>query len=268
MKIIAIKGGLGNQLFEYAYGRNLELSGKKIIFDTSFFNGGKAKVDTARNFKLNNFKIETKAEFAIRKTPILNLFNKIRRKLGVPHDDHYQSEKHFSKIAEVVTREFGLRDKMSQGAENLLDLIQKTAIPVSVHIRRGDYIQNARTKQYNNGCSPEYYKKALETIAEKLGKEATPKIQLFVFSDDIDWVKNNLKFPYPATYASNPAIADYEELTLMSKCSHNVIANSSFSWWGAWLNPNPQKIVIAPERWLNTKPSSYKDIVPNSWIKI
>ena len=268
MIIIRLNGGLGNQLFQYAHGRSLELSGKKIVFDISFFNGNKAKKDTERDFKLNNFDVETKAEFINKKSNFFCFLNKIKRKIGFRTETFYQSEKYFKDIAETIRQEFKLRQKMTPASEIVCEYIQKVMIPVSIHIRRGDYAQNAKTKKYHGECSPEYYKEALAILSEKLGQEFAGKISLFVFSDDIEWVRENMSFPYPTTFVSNPAIPDYEELILMSNCHHHIIANSSFSWWGAWLNPNPQKIVIAPEKWFNTKPSVYKDIVPNSWIKI
>jgi hypothetical protein len=268
MKIIAIKGGLGNQLFQYAYGRNLELSGEKIVFDISFFDRNKAKIDTARNFKLNNFNLGTKAGFVNKKRPVLNIFKKIKRNLGFGQGDFYQSEKYFNNITDIIRQDFKLRRKMNNVAEIVFDVIQKEKISVSIHVRRGDYVQDAKTNEYHGVCAQYYYEKALATIAEKLQEKDLEKIHLFIFSDDIEWVKNNLSFPYPITFVSNPAIPDYEELILMSKCAHHIIANSSFSWWGAWLNSNPQKVVIAPAKWFNGKPSTYKDIVPDSWIKI
>ena len=90
----------------------------------------------------------------------------------------------------------------------------------------------------------------------------------FIFSDDIEWVKENLKCPQPAIYVSDYALEPHEDLTLMSRCHHHIIANSSFSWWGAWLNPKEDKIVIAPPRWTNAVPSKHPNILPSSWIKL
>src|SRR5436190_676443 len=108
--IIKIQGGLGNQLFQYAYGRNLELSGKKIVFDISFFNGNKAKIDTARSFKLNNFNIQTKAEFSGKKHPLSDII----RKLSFKQQNFYQSEKYFIGIKDVIKKEFTLKKPMSK----------------------------------------------------------------------------------------------------------------------------------------------------------
>lgn len=268
MKIIDIKGGLGNQLFQYAYGRNLELSGKKIIFNTSFFNGDKAKIDTARNFKLNNFNIKTKAQFLDKKRTISKIIKKILGKIGVKQEEYFQSEKYFINIAEVIRQEFTLANEATDASKDIISSIKNTEIPVSVHVRRGDYVKDAKTNQYHGSCPPDYYEKALARIAQELGTDESKKIKLFIFSDDIEWVEQNLSFPFETNFVSNPLIPDYEELVIMSNCAHNIIANSSFSWWAAWLNNNPKKIVIAPEKWLNTKPKMYKDIVPKTWIKI
>ena len=107
--IIKIQGGLGNQLFQYAYGRNLEHSGEKIIFYTSFFYGNKTKIDTARNFKLNNFSIQTKAEFSNKKHPISNLIKKIKRKFGLKQESFFQNEKYFKNIEDIIKKEFKIK---------------------------------------------------------------------------------------------------------------------------------------------------------------
>ena len=271
MKIIEIKGGLGNQMFQYAYGRKLESAGQKIAFDISFFNGNKSKKDAIRDFKLGYFNLGTKAVFTNQYSPVSKILNKIKRNLGLDVNGFYQSEKYFSDIANVIRQDFKLRQKMSPSAEMVLESIKKSEVPISIHIRRGDYVKDKKTNRYHGSLPTEYYKKALAILSEKLGAEKVEnkdKIKFFIFSDDIEWVKQNMTFPYQAIFVSNPAIPDYEELVLMSSCQHHIIANSSFSWWGAWLGPNPQKIVIAPEKWFNTKPGTYQDIVPNSWIKI
>jgi hypothetical protein len=96
-------------------------------------------------------------------------------------------------------------------------------------------------------------------------------MHIFVFSDEIEWAKENIKFPYETSYVSpvkSTARDEVEELILMSKCKHNIIANSSFSWWGAWLNQNRDKIVIAPKRWVLKGTNNYRDIIPRTWHKI
>ncbi|MFA6094593.1 MAG: alpha-1,2-fucosyltransferase [Candidatus Paceibacterota bacterium] len=263
MKIIKLQGGLGNQMFQYAHGRMLELSGKKVIFDISFFNGSKAKIDTARNFKLDNFNIETKAVFVSKKTPLLDILKKIQRKLGFKQECFFQNEKYFKNEEEQVRREFTLKNPPTDAAEKVLQQISTAKNSVSLHIRRGDYVNNKETNAYHGVCSPEYYNRAISVLKEKLGH-----LSLFVFSDDIEWVKNNLTFPFPTEYVSKHEIIDCEELILMSHCKHNIIANSTFSWWGAWLNKNPEKIVMAPKQWALKYQENFKDIIPETWIKL
>jgi hypothetical protein len=146
-------------------------------------------------------------------------------------------------------------------------LIQRRIInsnSVSLHIRRGDYLDNPIFAN----LSVEYYEKSVDFIKKKYNDAA-----FFVFSDDLSWAKNNLKLNVSTYYVDvNDAKTDYMDLMLMASCKHNVIANSTFSWWGAWLNNNPDKIIIAPRKWYNdkTKQKKYENgaLVPNNWVKI
>ena len=133
---------------------------------------------------------------------------------------------------------------------------------VSVHVRRGDYVNNKNANAFHGVCSPEYYRKAIELIAKRVD---SPKY--FVFSDDIEWVKEHIEIPN-AVFVSQKDIADHEELVLMSKCKHAIIANSSFSWWGAWLNANPNKLVIAPKQWVSDSRVNTVDAIPAEWVRI
>ena len=148
------------------------------------------------------------------------------------------------------------------GNKEVLEKIKSTEA-VAVHFRRGDYTKKRVADKYGS-CSVEYYKNAVEYIAEKY-----PNPEIFFFSDDIEWVKENLKFPYNCSYvANNTGDKSFEDLRLMSCCKHNVIANSSFSWWGAWLNNNKDKIVVAPKKWLQDSSFAQDDIVPKAWIRL
>lgn len=288
MIITRLNGGLGNQMFQYALGRKMSIKNKDVFkLDVSDYTSKNPRAYGLKHFNIIE-NIATQEEIRETKLPygtiskitillkkrVLRIFNiefnpkTLEKKGNIYLDGFWQSEKYFNDIDETIRQDFKLRRKMGHSAEIACDNIQKTAIPVSIHIRRGDYVQDAKTNNYHGTCSQAYYEKALAALADKLPKKDLEKMHLFAFSDDIEWAKKNLSFPYPTTFVSNPAIPDYEELILMSKCNHHIIANSSFSWWSAWLNPNPQKIVIAPGRWFNTKPGTYKDIVPNSWIKI
>jgi len=265
MKIIDLKGGLGNQMFQYAYGRKLELTGKKVAFNVSFFNGHRPSRDTARDFKLNNFKIETKAEFLNKTNYFINLLNKVLIRFYLKKNDYWQGEKYFKNIEANIRKEFTLKNLLTSESTKWQEKIRQTKNSVSLHIRRGDYVQDAKTNAFHGTCNLEYYKNALQKIVDKIGNT---EIEIFIFSDDIEWAKENLKFPYPTNFVSNSQILDYEEMYLMSLCQHNIIANSTFSWWGAWLNKNSAKIVIAPKQWSVKKSSDGLNILPKEWLQI
>jgi hypothetical protein len=262
MKIIKLQGGLGNQLFQYAYGRSLEIMGKRIVFDVSFFGGNRPRVDTAWKFKLENFNIKTKAIFSGKKHYFHDLFIRIKRRLGFSVESYFQSEKYFENIKDAIREEFKLKNPISSESQKWSEKIKNSLMPISLHIRRGDYISNPKTKEFHGVCDTEYYKKAIELLNKKIGK-----FDIFVFSDDIDWAKKNINFTKNIYFVSNSKMPDYEELYLMSLCKHNIIANSSFSWWGAWLNQNPDKIVLAPKNWF-AKIKIPEDLIPTKWIKI
>lgn len=259
-KIVKLQGGLGNQLFQYAYGRSLEISGKKVAFDISFFQGNKAKKDTARAFKLNCFNIRSQAPFLHRKLFFKAVLNKIKRRLGLRVEEFYQDEKYFQSIEAVIRAEFTLKIPLSPAANAVLDEI-KNSSAVSLHIRRGDYITDKKTQAYHGNCSPDYYQKAIAQMAEKIAQPV-----FFIFSDDLPWCRKNLRLNYPSVFVANTS--DCEDLILMSRCQHHIIANSTFSWWGAWLNDHPAKIVIAPRKWRPDSPFDGSDILLESWIKI
>lgn len=266
MKIIKISGGLGNQMFQYAYGRSLQVAGKKIIFDTSFYNGNWGNKDTPREFKLDAFNVSDSAVFSDKNHKILSLIGKIKKGLGIKVEEYYQNEKYFKNIENFIKQEFTLKNPMSATAVIWSDKIKSAKNSVLLHVRRGDYATNPITTAFHGLCSLEYYEAAINKIVEKLG---TTNIKIFVFSDDIAWTKENIKFPYDIEFADVPEIQNYEKMIIMSLCEHDIIANSTFSWWPAWLNNNPNKIVVAPQQWFkNPKAAAKNDIVPSDWIKI
>lgn len=263
MKVLKLKGGLGNQMYQYAYGRKLMIKDKKdVIFDISFFRGAKDAIDINRPFLLDKFNITNSVKFQnIKENFIKRTIKKIVSKITGEYG-FYQSEKYFKDIEDTVRKEFTLKEAMSQEAQKISSEIFNSKNSISVHIRRGDYITNKNTNNHHGTCGLDYYENAIKYIKEK-----TEFPIFFVFSDDIAWVKENLNLEN-AIYVSDPNIPDYEELILMSECKHHIIANSSFSWWGAWLNPDKNKIVIAPKQWLTKKTSNELDILPKSWVQI
>ena len=175
----------------------------------------------------------------------------------------FQNEKYFINVREQLLKDFELTEDLNRQNLEMLEKIKNTE-SVSVHFRRGDYTKT-RLASVFGCCGENYYKNAIKIVAEKLSNKPT----LFIFSDDIEWVKNNIKFDYETVFVDiNSGKQGYFDLVLMKNCKHNIIANSSFSWWGAWLNENPNKIVVAPEPWICTRTVDNDfENVPDSWIK-
>lgn len=281
MIIVKLKGGLGNQLFQYAFGRLVAFNRKERLKLDKDILGERA--DVYRDYGLDNFNIDAeianKEEIKKFKYPF-GIFSKLwcflkERIFGIYYigyepkllesrvsyfDGYFQSFKYLDQIRDVLLKEITLvkplEDKYGELLKKILYLNS-----ASIHIRRGDYIVGNNKKVWQT-FGLEYYKEALDVISKKVIDPV-----FFVFSDDIEWVKENLKID-EAFFVSSPLTKDYEEIILMSKCKHNIIANSSFSFWGAWLNQNPNKNVIAPKKWCNKFIKEYKDLAPKEWIKI
>lgn len=279
--ILKLKGGLGNQLFQYAAARNLAIKNSSALeLDLSWYHA-QGSPDIPRLFLLDKYKMEfaladkISSEKKYSKHALISLLAKVqpsyhyrfhkiclKAKEDMYLDGYYQSYKYFSEIRTELLGELQLRNEPSASYSEFCKTIEASVMPVSLHIRRGDYIKNATTNNYHGVCSLDYYEKALKYISNKF-----TGIKVFIFSDDIEWVRDNFKTKHEVVYVSNTGLPDFEELLLMSKCKHNIIANSSYSWWGAWLNSNLKKVVIAPERWLSKKIDT-SDLLPAEWIKL
>ncbi len=295
MIIINLKGGLGNQIFQYATGRALSLrqkdqngSATQLKLDVAGY-GEHNGIDTMRHYSLSTFNIKadiaTPEEIRASKYPYGIISKGLRfvraksfhqynigfneeifatKRKDLYLDGFFQTQKYFMDKEQQIRNDLKIIVPFSAKTLNMSGLINKTDHSVSLHVRRGDYVSDLNTNQYHGTCDADYYSKAIEYITSKIGTG----IHLFVFSDDIDWVMENMLFQYPTTYVSSPLIPDYEEMYLMSLCNHHIIANSSFSWWGAWLDKKSDKIVIAPKRWTQKDERNYRDIIPNSWIRL
>jgi len=180
-------------------------------------------------------------------------------------DGYWQSERYFFDVAVLLRQEFTLKQPFDEANRRIFEqIIDPQSQAVSLHVRRGDYVTNAHTAQYHGVCSLDYYRLAVDYIAERVSKP-----YFFVFSDDPDWVRNNLTMEHPMTIvAANSADRGVWDMTLMKSCRHHVVANSSFSWWGAWLNPSEEKIVIAPKLWFSGASLDTRDLIPSSWIRL
>ena len=176
---------------------------------------------------------------------------------------YFQTEKYFKKYENIIREEFSFLRPPSILNKRMIEKINDCN-SISIHIRRWDYISNTTTNRIHWTCDLTYYKKAIDYIKDNINEPV-----YFFFSDDIDRVKKNLQIDGEKYYVDfNNADRNYEDLRLMSICKHNIIANSSFSWWWAWLNRNKNKIVIAPQRWFNDNNRNYSDIIPYNRIKI
>ena len=177
---------------------------------------------------------------------------------------YWQTEKYFIKNKVNILRDLKIISHQNEKNKIISSKIaNKTS--VSLHIRRGDYISNSAYNSTHGTCSLAYYTNAVNLLINKIGGN----FKVFAFSDDPEWVSSNLKLPVGIYFVKNNSSEyNYEDLRLMSECDHNIIANSSFSWWGAWLNTNYNKIVITPSKWYGDKSTKNDDITPSNWIKI
>lgn len=188
---------------------------------------------------------------------ILNLSN------GVYLDGYWQSEKYFAEIEDIIRKEFTVKTNQAGQNRELADLIASRD-SVSLHIRRGDYVSNPETNKFHGTCDLDYYFRCVEHLTQKVKNP-----HFFIFSDEPEWAHKNLKLPNQTTFVDhNRTDKNYEDMRLMSQCKHHIIANSAFSWWGAWLNQNPCKIVLAPKKWFNSVDYNTNDLIPDGWLKI
>lgn len=284
MIIIKLDGGMGNQLFQYALGKSLALKlNAELKFDTHLFTPA-----NKRQYSLHHFGIEEKIS-SISEKQSLEGKEYVRRQLNklgfrlkpywyTEHNAGYdkfvdqltdnvyiegfwQTEKYFKPIEESIRKQLKVKDPISAvNAEYLREIIGVNAI--SLHVRRGDYITDKVTSEVHGVCDIEYYRQAIDLIGKKIEQP-----HFYIFSDDMEWTKANLSVhPFPATYIENNIDAPQDDLRLMYSCKHHIIANSSFSWWGAWLGDAPNKMVIAPKKWFRSLEND--DIIPPKWISI
>tara|TARA_Y100000389_G_scaffold152860_1_gene152957 strand:+ start:1843 stop:2658 length:816 start_codon:yes stop_codon:yes gene_type:complete len=265
---VQITGGLGNQLFQYFFARSLNVKFKcKVLLDISNFTLN----NKSRSLNINNLDLRLPffkrknyfKDFFLTKNKDENLF-KFNQKIFNKRYDNYigywQSYKYFTDNWEFFKDEINL-EKFNTDFQTLNQI--KSSNSISVHIRRGDYITNLKTSAVHGNLKLDYYKKAIHLIQKQFKNSI-----FFFFSDDIEWVKNNFndKNFHFVENNYNDLNLPFKDLLLMKNCKHNIIANSTFSWWGAWLNEYPNKIVYAPEYWTTKIKSSDTDLIPKDWI--
>jgi hypothetical protein len=295
MIITKLEGGHSNQLFQYAAGRRLAHKlGVELYMDKWWFENV-VDIDTPRFYELEDYNFPQRfidrQDFALVKARSESLKAKLykltkgRSKPRVKHirqrgngfnkeilslrdnvylDGWWQDERYFKDIRPLLLKEIELKTKPNARNAKWLKQI-KDSSSVSLHIRRGDYVENKLTNKFHGVIDSAYYQKALDYLVKTTGRK---NFELFVFSNDINWCKQNLRFKYTTTFVDGNN-AGAEDMRLMKHCKHNIMANSSFSWWGAWLNQNPDKIVIAPKAWFKDKQAnSETSIVPPDWIRL
>lgn len=291
MVVTQLLGGLGNQMFQYAVGRHLaDRLRVPLKLDLTEF-----EHYSLRRFSLDHFNIraeiltEKESErlqgIAPDKSPlskILDKFGCIRsytflKEASFRYDEriekvyppiylngYWQSELYFPDAASVLRKDFSLREKIDSVNSEFAKLIDGSTGAVSLHVRRGDYVKNPQTFLYHGVCSLEYYHRAVDYIAKFISNP-----HFFIFSDDLDWVMENIVLDYPMTLVNaNGPDSGFLDLDLMRRCRHHIIANSSFSWWGAWLGNSPCKTVVAPSVWFNDVSIDTRDLIPAGWIKL
>lgn len=289
MIITKLEGGLGNQQFQYATGRSLALKlGTNLKLDTTFYTG-----HPDRTYKLDmysiNAAIATSKEIAELKqtTPLRGWEKLIRRKKnssnyykerGFTYDasifnqpdntyleGYWQSYKYFEQYKQQICSELTLQQTLSATAKTL-EAEVTSCCSVALHIRRGDYVKNEVVNKYHGICSIDYYERSVRLIAKQANTEA---LRVYLFTDDVPWVKANLKLPYEMVNVEEQiGSVDHISQTIMSQCKHFVIANSTFSWWGAYLSGSPEKIVCAPKQWFAGANLDDKDLLPPSWHRL
>lgn len=298
MIISHLYGGLGNQMFQYAVARAQSLEkGVEMALDISAF----SKEKIHQGFELErafgcpfciakNEEIYagfgSKAVFHLQRLTSrlpIGLTDKMRTGMqfirepyfeywagikSIPNDSYlrgyWQSERYFGCYASQIRTDFTFKPATDPDNLMMAERIRSSSCPISIHIRRGDMANNPKSNAYHGNCSPMYYKHALSFLRQQ-GLDP----QLFIFSDDLEWAKDQLSFEgYQTTFVQhNRGTGSYQDMALMSLCHHHVIANSSFSWWSAWLNPLQTKLVIAPKQWFMQEINTV-DLIPTSWIRL
>ncbi len=288
MITVRLIGGLGNQMFQYAIGRRLSLEREvPLAVDLGWF-GHQARGDTPRSYELGCFAADASAQKVSLRLPepsnkAEQVLGKLRalmrpvpdpwRQRGMSFDPSvlavgssahlvgfWQSERFFDSVAPRIRRDFRPIQPPSEEARSLHDSIAVSR-SISVHVRRGDYVTNAAANRFHGTPDRAYYRRALEAI----GVEGA---HLFVFSDDPRWCLANLDLGGPMTVIGGHDRPAAEDMLLMSACEHHVIANSSFSWWGAWLDPSPKKKVVAPARWTADADTNSQDVYAAGWLRV
>lgn len=281
---VQLLGGLGNQLFQYALGRSLAdergvelILDHRLVVEKGFISGLAIELFNIRAEYIGEDEAEKYPKWKWKLSRALR--RQMRPLLGFYHETDFTYDKDLAKQAsDVMLSGFWQSHKYIQCSDLLLaDLNLKQAYTehqqsfinhmascnsVAMHVRRGDYIRDPKTLAKHGVCSGDYYRQAVTEIEQRVDNPV-----YFVFSDDPDWVRENVELEN-VVFVSDEGFDQEIDLTLISKCKHQIIANSSFSWWGAYLNPNPDKVVVVPSPWFELVSLPDRDMSPENWIRV
>jgi hypothetical protein len=292
MVMVLLQGGLGNQLFQYATGRAVAARHKvPLLLDL-----GALEKDPRRSYRLGHYNVcaaiaspEQVAErigYDRKKSKLHPLrwigraarplkghiiyarqFQFDARVMNAPANaylaGYWSSARYFEGIAPLLRKELTVREEPDEFNAALAGQIRECEA-VSVHVRRTDYVTDLGTNRHHGALGREYYAAAVEYLTARVAEP-----HFFVFSDDTAWTRANLAFSHPATFVEhNGAARDYEDLRLMALCGHHILANSSFSWWGAWLGTRREPVVVAPKRWFADGKHDTRDLYLPGWTRL
>jgi hypothetical protein len=299
MIIVGVKNGLGNQMFQFAFGKVLEWKyGINVYYDImndAFVSGfrtdmdvfeigdystvDKELVEVFKPFSIAKYRIERKylsytyyklrrivhpSKLVLESLPskYCELFEKFNFQKDYYFMGHWMNMRYFDGYENRIKALFQLKDKDFYQTGEAREMLDSDYDTVSVHIRRGDYLSS----EFMEKIEMDYYNKALEVIRTKV-----PNPFLYIFTNDPDWVRDEFNYQIPYVLVSgNKGSDSYKDMMLMSLCKHNIIANSSFSWWGAFLNKNKDAIIISPAKWYSAieKNTHVHNMIPEKWTRL
>ena len=304
MIISRLTGGLGNQMFQYAAGLSLAEHLRTVLkLDVSWFRMdptyeahnryAMSCLNITEQFatqeeihRVRGIQLTRPEHLAARLARSLHLYQYANR-FASPSNLHYpqsfrfypgffnqpdntylhgmwQSEQFFAPVSDLLSLHFTFRYPIAPGVAETMTKIRGRGPSVAIHFRRGDYVRNSEFNRVIGVLGFGYYLQAMDVMRER-----HPDVTFYVFSDDIDTIEREFRPRFPCVYVhEGDRWNSYEKIRLMSACDHSITSNSSFSWWAAWLNPNPNKTVIAPDPWFAGGTQDGSDVVPASWLRL
>lgn len=273
-------GGAGNQLFQYAAGRALaDRLGCELVLDARYVAGSQDRGDCFDHFAQARFTRDAPLPPAKRdgllRYGLWRFFGhtpKLYREKGLGYDPqlmeqppgtylhgYWQSERYFGDMTQL-RKDLQITTPLDEANTDMARRIADAKTPVSFHVRRGDYLAAGAYA----ACSPDYYRAAAAHLSDRLGQ-----LTCFVFSNDPAWARDNLALGQETVVVDiNDEAGGHFDMHLQSLCAHHVIANSTFSWWGAWLNPSEEKHIVAPKDWFAAGGMSNPDLIPSGWVQL